>query len=110
LDAYDKMIGTQIKLDDRLKETVTRCVTDLNRIPIGTAHVNPLLDMRKYEVEFEDGTTDAYFANIIAENLYSQENSEGRELHAFKEISDRCKNRHPISKDNGFVISDLSRL
>jgi hypothetical protein len=64
-----------------------------------------LLDTRQYEVEFEDGTTEAYFANITAENLYSQVDDEGRELLAFKEISDHRKNGHAIGIDDGFVIS-----
>ena len=58
-------------------------MTDINGKPIGQAHPNPLLDTRQYEVELEDGTTDAYFAN-----LYSQVDSEGRELLSFKEIAD----------------------
>jgi hypothetical protein len=88
IDAYDKLIGSRIILDDGLKATVTRRMTDFNGTPIGRPHVNPLLDTRQYEVELEDETTDAYFANIIAENLYLQCDSEGRELLSFKEICD----------------------
>eukprot|EP00804_Cyclotella_cryptica_P006136 CCRYP_018441-RA/>CCRYP_018441-RA protein AED:0.26 eAED:0.26 QI:0/0/0/1/0.25/0.4/5/0/619 len=105
LDAYDKLFGTQIKLDDGLKASIKRHVTDLNGIPIGTAHVNMLLDTRQHEMEFKDGTTDAYFANIIAKKLYSQVDSGGHGLVAFKEISDHRKNQHAISKDDGYVIS-----
>jgi hypothetical protein len=102
LDTYDKLIGTQIKLDDDRKATVRRRVTDQYGRPVGVAHVNPLLDTRQYEVELEDGTTDAYFANIIEENLYSQVDNEGRELLAFKEISDHRKNGHAIGIADGF--------
>ncbi|KAL3781505.1 LOW QUALITY PROTEIN: hypothetical protein HJC23_011556 [Cyclotella cryptica] len=103
LDAYDKLFGTQIKLDDGLKASIKRHVTDLNGIPIGTAHVNMLLDTRQHEMEFKDGTTDAYFANIIAKKLYSQVDSGGHGLVAFKEISDHRKNQHAISKDDGYM-------
>jgi hypothetical protein len=33
---------------------------------IGRAHPNPLFDIREYVVEFTDGSTDDYFANVIA--------------------------------------------
>ena len=33
---------------------------------------NPLMDTRKYKVECSDGSTAEYFANIIAENIFSQ--------------------------------------
>ena len=105
IDAYDKLIGSQIMLDDGLKATVKRRMTNFDGTPIGRAHVNPLLDTRQYEVELEDGTTDAYFANIITENLYSQCDSEGRELLSFKEICDHRKNKRAISIENGYDIS-----
>ena len=39
---------------------------------IGRAHTNPLFDTREeYVVEFTDETTENYFANVIAENMYA---------------------------------------
>ena len=105
MDSYDKLFGTQIKLYDGLKATVSRCVTDLNGIPLMNSTCQSTAQHEALKIEFEDGTKDAYFANIIAENLYSHVDSEGSELLAFKEINDHCKNRHAISKDDGFVIS-----
>ena len=40
--------------------------------PIGRAHSNPLFDTREYVVEFTDGSTENYFANVIAECMYAQ--------------------------------------
>lgn len=80
-------------------------MTDFDSKPIGMAHLNPLLDTRQYEVNLEDGTTDAYFANIMAENLYSQCGLEGRELLSFKEICDHRKNKWAVSIENGYDIS-----
>ena len=45
--------------------------------PIGNAHHNPLLDSRKYEVEYADGQVEELTANIIAENLIAQVDEEG---------------------------------
>ena len=39
--------------------------------------MNPILDMRTYEVEFPDGQTAEYSANIIVENMYAQCDTEG---------------------------------
>ncbi|KAI2491884.1 Reverse transcriptase (RNA-dependent DNA polymerase) [Fragilaria crotonensis] len=46
--------------------------------PLGMRHSNPILDTREYQVEFPDGSTATYAANVIAENLYSQVDDEGR--------------------------------
>jgi hypothetical protein len=36
--------------------------------PLGVRHSNPILDTREYQVEFPDGSTETYTANVIAEN------------------------------------------
>ena len=51
---------------------VTKRLRGADGRPIGTAHQNPALDTRAYKVQFEDGSTDEFIANTIAENLYSQ--------------------------------------
>jgi hypothetical protein len=57
-------------------------------LPIGTRNANPILDTRQYEVEFPDGTTDTFTANLIAENLYAQIDNEGRTQQVMREITD----------------------
>jgi hypothetical protein len=44
----------------------------------GRANANPMLDTRTYEIEFPDGRSDEYTANVIAENMYAQCDAEGR--------------------------------
>eukprot|EP00804_Cyclotella_cryptica_P031332 CCRYP_011130-RA/>CCRYP_011130-RA protein AED:0.34 eAED:0.34 QI:0/0/0/1/0/0/3/0/252 len=39
---------------------------------VGTAHVNPALDTRFYEVRFPDGRSKELAANVIAEAVYAQ--------------------------------------
>eukprot|EP00804_Cyclotella_cryptica_P027817 CCRYP_009226-RA/>CCRYP_009226-RA protein AED:0.27 eAED:0.33 QI:0/0/0/1/0/0/4/0/432 len=39
---------------------------------VGTAHANPALDTRIYEVRFPDGRTEELAANVIAEAVYAQ--------------------------------------
>ena len=109
IDSIDKYIGAQIILDDQHPSnlaTVKRRVTGFDGRPVGTAHVNPLLDTREYEVlELEDGTTERYFANTIAENLWSQCDSEGRQFQLLKEITDHRKNGRALSKDDGYTFA-----
>ncbi len=56
--------------------------------PIGWAHPYPLCDIREYVVEFTDGSTENYFANVIAECMYAQVDSEGNQFQLMSEITD----------------------
>ena len=68
------------------------------------AHVNPLLDTREYEVELEDGTHDSYYANSIAENLYSQCNAEGRKFNTVRDIIEHKTDGHALPKAEGYHV------
>ena len=82
--------------------TVIKRARDDKGRPVGKANPNPLLDTREYIVELMDGTRDKYFANQIAENLWSQCDAEGRQHAVFSEIVDHRKNARAICKDDGF--------
>ena len=82
--AYDKYIGAEVMMDvpgeGPRRATVKRRVEDLDGTKKGTYNRNPMMDTREYELEYDDGTHDCYFANIIAENLYSQVDTEGHQF------------------------------
>jgi hypothetical protein len=61
--------------------------------------------MREYEVELEDGTYDSYFANTIAENLYSQCNAEGREFNTVRDMIGHKTDGHALTKADGHLIA-----
>jgi hypothetical protein len=69
-----------------LKAHVVSRKRDVNGNPIGKSHSNPILDTREYVVEFEDGAQEIYSANLIAENMYAQIDSEGRQHVLLSEI------------------------
>ena len=46
---------------------------------MGRSHANSILDTRMYEVEFAGDEVTELTANIIAESMYAQCNSEGNE-------------------------------
>ena len=64
----------------------------------------PILDTRDDDVQLENGTYDVHCANTIADNLWSQCDSEGMEIQQFREIIDHKKDGPTITIDNGYKI------
>jgi len=90
-DSYDEYLTAQILLPvggEMAKGQVTKHRRDHNGRPIGVRHSNPILDTREYEVQFPDGSTQSYLANVIAENLYSQVDAEGNQYAVMEEVID----------------------
>ena len=76
-----------------------KCLKGEDGCPVGQGHHNPFLDTQEYKVDFKvdiDGIPHEYAANTIAENLYSQVDSEGRHQLIFHEIIDHRKNDDAI--------------
>ena len=104
-DVYDKYIGCRVVMDEATNSggnlvTVKRRATDDRGNGLGTAHNNPMLDTRQYDVELEDGTSDRIFANKIAANIYSQVDDEGREVMMFREIIDHSWDDDAVTNDS----------
>ena len=70
----------------------------------GTYHRNPIMDTREYELEYNDGTHDRYFANVIEENLNSQIKSEGHKFLVMEKILYHHKDGTAIEGAEGFTI------
>ena len=92
-DSHDSYLNMEIGLprgddDALLHATVKRRAVDVDGKPIGVASNNPLTDSRKYEVEFDDGTSEILSANIIAENILAQVDDDGHKHLVMKEIID----------------------
>jgi len=67
---------------------VKKRVYDEDGNPVGRANTNPLLDSRKYEVEYVDGSIEELTANLIAENLIAQVDEEGQRQMMLNDIMD----------------------
>jgi hypothetical protein len=52
----------------------------------GKASAHPIPDTRLYNVEFPDGRSEEYTANIIAENMYAQCDEEGNQFLMLQDI------------------------
>jgi hypothetical protein len=107
-DTYDQYVGAELLLphgDDMVHGKVIKRARGEDGNPIGKRNANPILDTREYEVEMPNGSVAEYVANVIAENLYSQVDSEGRQFLILSEITDHSKDASAISKDQGFQRS-----
>jgi hypothetical protein len=60
--------------------------------------------MREYECITEDGTTERYSANIIAENIFSQCDTKGKSFLLLQEIADHKSDLSAIPISEGYVI------
>ena len=69
------------------------------------AHSNPLFNTREYVVDLTDGSTENYFANVIAECMYAQVDSEGNQYQFLSEITDHRSDNSAVPVADGFVIS-----
>ena len=66
---------------------------------------NPLLDLSEYFVEFEDGSSDHYTADIIVESIFSQVDEEGREHLLVDEIVGHRRTDAALMRDNCLLPS-----
>jgi hypothetical protein len=82
VDTYDQYVGANVRVpigDEIQSWKLVRRKRELDGTVRGRANSNSMLDTRTYEIEFPDGGSDEYIANMIAENLYSQCDIEGRQ-------------------------------
>ena len=111
-DSYDTCLGARLLLPvggERMYAKVTKRLRRPDGKPMGTRHENPLLDTQKYEVEFEDGHQAEYFANVLAENLFSQVDDEVRDHSLIKEITGHRTNSNAVTREDGYVTTKSGR-
>ena len=94
---------------EKVRAIVKHRVVDNQGLPVGLRNNNPILDTRQYEVEFPDGSTDAFTANMIAENLYSQIDEEGRSYAILKDIVGHRKDSKAVKKTDEDYINGRKR-
>jgi hypothetical protein len=105
-DAYHKFISAQVCMNvggEMKHGRVVKRKRDDDGILIGVAHKNPLLDTSLYEVEFNDGVTEAYTANIIAENIWARANDQGNLYSLIDEIIDHERSNEAIHPDDQYI-------
>ena len=84
---------------------VKRRAVDVEGNPVGIANDNPMLDTRRYEVEYHTGETEVLSANVIAENLIAQVDEEGHRQLLIDEIEGHRTNEEAIPISRGTFIT-----
>jgi hypothetical protein len=99
--AYDKILHSEVSLqlgENMSVGRVTRRAIGPDGIVEGTYDENPFLNTMIYEVEFPDGQLKDYAANVIAENMLSQVDSDGYSLTMMEAIVDYRKDEAVATK------------
>ena len=112
-EMFDKYLNAELMIDrggETVRGTVVKRAKNDAGDPIGRRHANPKMDTREYEVEFIDGTTERYSANIVAENLYSQCDSEGNQYLVLKEIVDHKSDESALRVGDGYTVGRNGNL
>ena len=107
--AYDKIINSEVQLqlgDDMVTGKVSRRALGPDGKVAGSYDDNPVLNSIVYEVEFPDGQVKEYAANVIAENMLTQVDSEGFSLTMMEGIVDYEKDEsNAVSKQDKYVVT-----
>jgi len=86
-------------------KVVKRC-KDSDLKPIGLRNENPVLDTREYAVEFEDGETSTYQANLVLEHLHASVDEHSMLLQLMTGVIDHRSDGRAVRKDDGFIKSE----
>jgi hypothetical protein len=107
-DSFDTHLNMGLVLDRRPGAEpefawVTKRLRDKHGNPIGKANDNPMLDTRLHEVEHLDGHKAALSANIIAESIMAQVDSEGHRELLMDEIIGHPTDGNEAQESDAFV-------
>jgi hypothetical protein len=106
VDTYDQYVSAQVRVPiggEIHYGKVMRRKRELDGTWKGRANANPMLDSRTYEIEFPDGRSDEYTANVIAENIYAQCDTEGNQFIIMECIIDQKKEDHALKRDDMYI-------
>ena len=103
-EVADSYVRAQVNLRGTTSEgTVKHCARDTNGNLQGKADINPILDTQTYEVEFPDGRTAEFSANVIAEHMFTQCDLEGNQYLLLDSIIDHEINDTAITDRDQYI-------
>ena len=111
-EAGDEYVGVSISLPHGGSMARGRVVSrkrDHEDNPVGNRNANPILDTRKYLVEFDDGQVDELTANLIAESMYAQCDAEGNQYLLLDSFVDYRKTEKAISLTDQMITNSRGR-
>jgi hypothetical protein len=108
----DRLIHAELTLPQGEKMMNAKVIgrhKDKNGNIIGSFNENPILNTIVYDVEFPDGAMKQYAANLIAENMYSQVDSEGHHYSLLDSIIDYGTDGNAVPLGKEYVITKRGR-
>jgi hypothetical protein len=106
VDTHDQYVGAHVEVpigDEIRSGKVVRHKRELDGTVRGRANANSILDTRTYEIEFPDGRSDEYNANVIAENMYAQCDIEGRQYNLMEGNIDHRADGHSVAPADMYI-------
>ena len=107
--AYDRIINAEVLLqngDELQTAKVLQRSVGPNGLIVGKYDDNPALNSMIYDLEFPDGAVKEYSANIIAENMLTQVDSDGFTMTMMEGIIDHKKDTDvAVSKNDMYVVT-----
>jgi hypothetical protein len=106
VDTYDQYFGAHVRVpivDEIRSGKVVQRKRELDGTVRGRSNDNSMLDTRTYEIEFPDGGSDNYTANVIAENMYAQCEIEGRQYNLMEGIVDQKNDVHAVEPADMYI-------
>jgi hypothetical protein len=86
-----------------MRSKVVRRKRELDGTVRGRANANSMLDTRTYEIDFPDGRSDEYTANVIAENMFAQCDIEGIQYNLMEGIIYHRTDGHAIAPADMYI-------
>jgi hypothetical protein len=106
VDTYDQYVGASVQLSigDKVNTgKVTGRKRGLDGVARGKASTNPILNTRTYNVEFKNGRSEEYTANVIAENMYAQCDEEGNQFIMLQDIVGHNTDGHAVERADMYI-------
>jgi hypothetical protein len=103
-NAMDEYLHSEVRLPiagEMLQGKVIGRKRDSDGNMVGKSNSNPFLDTRRYIVAFPDDKKAEYAANIIAENMLSRCDEEGKRYALMHHITDHKKDSTAVTKEDG---------
>ena len=103
----DRLLNNQVYLPQGDSTTVSkfaRRILDEDGKLVGTYSDNTMLNTLMYDVEFSDGATKPYAADIISENIHNSVDLAGHQFRSFRDILNYC------NTDNAVAVADATAV
>ena len=105
----DNLISAELNLPQVEKVMTAKVIgraKDENGNVMGSYDPNPIMNTIVYNVEFPDGAVREYSANVIAENMYAQVDTDGFAHSILDGIVDYVKDDTAVTKDESLVDTE----